>query len=495
MLFEIIILVLTTIVGYYLYAYKRIHTHFKQRGVKFIPGVPLFGNVLGLTFLKKHFFDELDDVYNAFPNERYVGFLEFTLPVILVRDPELIKTIVVKDFDHFTDHREILSEELDPLFAGSLLLMKGEKWHDMRTTLSPAFTSSKMKYILPLMSDITNNIVEYLYEQQGQDIDVDDLMRRYTTDVIASAAFGLQVNSLKDRDNQFHKMGNELFDLTIRQRLLFILVTQFPQFGKKLGIRIFSDRAYDFFSNIVATSMEYRKREKIERPDMIQLLMEAKREWTPEEITSQAFIFFFAGFETSASALVMAIHELALNPDIQDKLYQECRKYKEHRVLAFENLTEMKYLDAVINGILRKWSPAIILDRTCTKAYELPPPRQGGKPYLVKPGDILYNSVNSIHMDPKYWADPHKFDPDRFLEENKVKIKPFTFTPFGGGPRACIGVRFAMMMLKVLLFNIILNLKIIKTSKTSEIIKLKPHNFNIRAVNGTFVRFEKRILE
>lgn len=132
----------------------------------------------------------------------------------------------------------------------------------MRTTLSPAFTSSKMKFVFPCINDISLNIIQYLngtelftvailelycwarqlnltqkiciisLDHEGEDIDVDDLIRRYTNDVIATAGFGFQVDSLKDRDNEFYKAGNRLFDFDFKQRMLMLLVPHFPQIIK-----------------------------------------------------------------------------------------------------------------------------------------------------------------------------------------------------------------------------------------------------------------------
>ncbi|KAJ8728420.1 hypothetical protein PYW08_016805 [Mythimna loreyi] len=492
MILEISLFLLTTLVGYIIYSYKQMNEFFQRRGVKHFPGLPFFGNMYDTTFLKKHFLDEIQAIHDAFPDEKYVGFMEFTMPVLLIRDPDLIKSIIVKDFDHFTDHREFFTEESDPLFAGSLLLMKGERWREMRTTLSPAFTGSKMKMMLPLIVENTVNIIQYLHDRQSENIEVDDLMRRYTNDVIASAGFGLKINSLVDRDNEFFKIGHTVFDFNLKQRALFILSTIFPKLTKKLGVRLFPEKTYNFFRNVVASTIEYRKREHVERPDMIQLLMETKREWSPDDLTSQVFIFFAAGFDTVASVLVMTIHELAINPEIQERLYQECRQLKEDKGLTFDSLSDLKYLECVINETLRKWTPAIFMDRTCVKTYELPPPREGGESYTLKPGDIVYNMVNCIHMDPNHYPDPHKFDPERFSEENKHNITPYTFSPFGGGPRICIGMRFAMMEIKVLIFQILMTFSIVKTEKTMDPIKLKPHNFSIKALDGTWVKFQKR---
>ncbi|CAH2229257.1 jg23724 [Pararge aegeria aegeria] len=328
MIVEIIVFLLTAILAYFLYLYKWVHHYFDKRGIKYLPGVPIFGNILNSTFLRNHLFDDLDRVYQAFPGERYVGYIEGTMPILIIRDPELIKSITIKDFDHFVDHKEFFSEEVEPLFGGSLIMMKGERWHDMRTTLSPAFTGSKMRKMLPFMTEISSNIVNHL------------------------------------------------------------------------------------------------------------------KEWTQTELAGQVFIFFVAGYESSATALVMCVHELALNPDIQEKLYQEIIRFKEeHEQLTYENISTLKYLDGVLNETQRKWAAALIMDRVCNKPYVLPPPREGGKPVHLKPGDIVYNLVNSIQMDPQYHPNPTKFDPERFSDENKHNMKPFTYMPFGMGPRNCIASR------------------------------------------------------
>ncbi|KAL0841593.1 hypothetical protein ABMA28_015252 [Loxostege sticticalis] len=504
MLTEILVFIVTALVGYYLYVYKKIHNFFKERDVKFLPGVPFFGNAFNSTVLRKHMIEDLDAVYKAFPGERYVGYIEGITPIILIRDPDLIKMITVKDFEHFINHKDFFSEEMEPLFGESLIMMKDGKWRDMRTTLSPAFTGSKMRMMMPFIQEISKNIVDYLKDQIGKDIDVDDVTHRFTTDVIASAAFGLQLNSLRDRDNEFFVMGQNIFKFTPLQRVHQYFCSQFPGLAKKLKFTLGPTRVTKFFMDTVSTTMEYREQNNVVRPDMIQLLMEASkgtlkgsnnaekddvgfatvaddvkhdgpssREWTLSELASQVLTFFVAGFETSSSTMTMCLHELAIHPDIQEHLYQEIKEFKDTNNLTFENVKELKYLDAVLNETFRKWSVAITMDRVCTKTYELPPAHEGGKPY-------------------KYWPEPEIFNPDRFYDENKKNIRPFTFMPFGVGPRACLGSRFALLELKVLLFDLISNFKILKFEKTTEPLKLQPIDFNIKAQGGTWIRLEAR---
>nr|QZP43559.1 cytochrome P450 monooxygenase CYP9G52 [Ephestia elutella] len=474
--------------------------------------------------MMRHLCDDINDLYKAYPDERYVGFIEYTKPSIIVRDPELIKQITVKDFDHFVDHKDFFSE-FAPLMKSSIFSMKGDKWRDMRMTLSPAFTGSKMRQMMPFMLETSDNIVDYLKEHTNENINVGDLIRRYTNDVIASAVFGLKINSMTDRDNQFYSTGQRLFNFTVKQKLSMVLAILFPKLSKKLGLQIFPDDVVAFFRTIVSDTVAYREKNNVDRPDMIQLLMDASkgklkrndvkeelrdigfatvneelkpqdvsRKWSLDELAGQVFIFFIAGFETSAATLVMCIHELALNQGVQDKLYQELKEFADKNgKLAYENIAELKYLDCVLNETLRRWSAAIVLDRICCKPYKLPASSPDGEPYQVNPGDLIYYSISPIHMDPKYWPEPDVFRPERFADENKHKIQPFSFMPFGVGPRNCIGSRFALLELKVLLYTLVLNFKITKCEKTSDPIVLEPDLLNIRAAGGTWVKMESRI--
>ncbi|CAG9785968.1 unnamed protein product [Diatraea saccharalis] len=520
MLVEIVIFLLTFVLAYFYYTYYRIHKFLRQKDVKFIPGLPVYGNALESMNNRKHMMDEIVEIYNAFPNERYVAYIEASTPIILIRDPELIKAITVKNFDYFMDHKQFFPEA--DIFGMSMFGMKGDRWRDMRTTLSPAFTGSKMRLMLPSMVEVAGYSVDYLKEHAGEEINVDDLIRRYTNDVIASVAFGLQVNSYKDKDNEFFRVGQDLLTFTYWQYCVLFLYAQAPFIAKMLRLKMFTGKNITFLREIVVSTMEYREKNNVERPDMIQLLMEASkgtlkasqvnnednvgfaaveeelkpqgqtRKWEIDDLVGQVFFFFTAGFDTTAATLVLCIHELALNVEIQEKLYEEVRSFKNTNDLTYENIGKLKYLDCVLNETLRKWSPAIIMDRKCVKPYELPPPHEGGKPYQLNPGDYVYNMVNAIHLDPKYYPEPMKFNPERFSDENKHNIAPFTFMPFGMGPRNCIGSRLALMELKVLLFNLILNFKIVKSENTSTTLRLKPEGFLIKMDKGTFVKFEQR---
>lgn len=165
---------------------------------------------------------------------RYNGIYHFNKPALLIRDINLIKQITVKDFDYFTDHKQFAADEGDPSIGKELFSLKGQKWRDMRATLSPSFTSSKMKAMFHLLTECAQNVVEY-FEQQNSNltvVEMKDVFTRYTNDAIASVAFGLKVNSLQERNNDFYLMGEEATDFSGLRALRSLLFGWCPTLMK-----------------------------------------------------------------------------------------------------------------------------------------------------------------------------------------------------------------------------------------------------------------------
>lgn len=138
--------------------------------------------------------------------------------------------------------------------------------------------------------------------------------------------------------------------------------------------------------------------------------------------------------------LTFAAYELAVNPDVQTRLFEEVRETSESiggQRLHYDALQKMKYMDQVVTETLRKWPPALLTDRLCNRDYVF----DDGKDMklLIEKGRVVWIPISAIHRDPTYWPEPEKFDPERFSDENKKNVIPGTFMPFGNGPRNCIG--------------------------------------------------------
>lgn len=392
----------------------------------------------------------------------------------MICDPELTKQITVKDSEYFEGHNSFFDQNADSLIGNSLIMLKGNKWHEMRTTLTPSFTGSKMRLMFDMIAECTTITTDHLMKQteklQTITWEMRDLCMRYTKDVIASCAFGIKVNSLADPNNPFLESGKEILNFTSVQFTIKMAFSRImPKVSKLFFTNLLTEKLHKFFRSMVLDTMRMRERENIYRPDMIHLLMQVqkeaasktnkvtaangsttplKRTWTEDEVVAQCFDFYLAGFDLTAGTVSFLTYELAVNPDVQQTLYNEIAEMDKKlngEPLRYDNMKEMKYLDQVVKENFRHWL-GVIIDRICVKDYVVD--NVDGKSITIKKGTNIWCPVYAIHHDPKYYADPMKFDPNRFSDENKINIQSGTFLPFGMGPRNCIGkLLFSLLFL------------------------------------------------
>ncbi|KAF5291527.1 hypothetical protein FQR65_LT01840 [Abscondita terminalis] len=503
-----LILLIVVCVLFYYKAVKPLH-HWKDRGVVHIKPVPIFGNFAPIAFQHVSLFDQLRNWYCQFPNERYFGLYQFTTPMLMIRDLDLIKKITVKDYEYFIDHNNLITETLEPLMGKNLLNLKGQRWRDMRATLSPSFTGSKMKMMFSLILECAEEFTQHFLKQNNQLIEVEmkDIFTRFTNDVIATTAFGLKCNSMEDKNNDFYLMGKSVTTFGASTFIKINFASAFPKLAKFLQLRILSKPAVSFFRGVIREALSKREKDGLVRPDMIHLLMEARKEqikvadgnskivFTDDDITAQALIFFFGGFETSASLMTFIAYELALNQDIQKRLQNEIDETLNdcNGTLTYEALHKMKYMDMVVSETLRKWPAGFAIDRLCVKDYVVNSVNAWEKHLVIEKGTIIQASVVGIHRDPQYFPNPEKFDPERFSDENKQNIEPFSYLPFGAGPRICIASRFALMENKILIFHLLSKFNLIKIDKTLYPMKLSGLTVNIVPAEGIWLGIKKII--
>ncbi|XP_029170289.1 cytochrome P450 9e2-like [Nylanderia fulva] len=481
---------------------RHVYFHWWDKDVLYLPNLYSFVMTLKVFLRRITLVDFTLFMYNYFPDVKYYGSV-FGAPVVFLRDPELIKDIMVKEFEHFHDHPGF-DESLDPLLSKNIFTLRGDRWREMRNMLSPSFTASKMKIMFDLISKCSGEFVNYLVDHPElcDSIETKQIFRRYTTDVIATTAFGISVNSMKDQNNEFYLKGIE--STQIFSRLLsmfkFIFIIILPRVAKLVGVTVFPSSVSDFFKRIVGETIRTREEQGIVRPDMIHLLMQAREKdgtgnekISLDDIVSQAFIFFFAGFETSSLLMCFVTHELAINQNIQDRLREEVLQHLgEGNEISYESLSKMTYMDMVLSETLRKYPAMAYTDRICTKNFELPPLKPGYKSVIVECNILMVIPTYAIHHDPKYYPNPDKFDPERFSEENKKKIVPYTYLPFGQGPRKCIGNRFALMETKILVAHLLQKFILKRTEKTVEPIVFDKRGLNLQSKDGFWICLENR---
>lgn len=463
--------------------------------------VYIFGNLARHVFQLESLHDTVEKLYYSHPDSRYLGVYSFLEPILMVRDPDLIKLITVKDFESFADHSVAVSPNVDRLWSKVLFSLKsGQGWDSTRATLSPVFSGSKLRNMFGFMQECSQQFVSFLKVERGpMTLEVKEAFARYATDVIGSTAFGITCNSLKEPNNEFYQMGYEITDFKGLKAFKFMAYSISSTLVTILRLRIISEKVTAFFTQLISDNLQERKVKQIVRPDMIDLLLQAqnretkdlgKPNLTDEDITALAIGFFFAGYETISTFLTYLAYELALNYDVQNKLYQEIVQVQENgnERVTYDDIFQMKYLDNIVSECLRLHPPVNMLDRKCTKSYTITPGDSGGNALQIERNQVIWIPVGQIQRDPKFYPNPLKFDPERFSDDSKRSTLPSSvYAPFGIGPRNCIGSRFAVLECKILIVDLLRDFEFVRVDKTEVPLSYDPTNLSTLPKNGVWL--------
>ena len=292
--------------------------------------------------------------------------------------------------------------------------------------------------------------------ERADEIELKDCFGRFTMDNIASCAFGVNCNSFKDPNTEFARNAAMFFQAP--KGYAAVRLTLIVALGN-LALKYLPDPyepVNQFFSRVVNRTLEQRRSDGPHK-DFLQLLLDTKdkdgnRVLSSSSILAQSVSFLVVGYDTTALLLVYAAYCLATNPDVQETVHAEMEEVLERHggQLTYEAISEMPLLDRVISETLRLYPAGAQFERLSTKEYTLP-----GTNLTLPRGTIVHIPIFPIHRDPDHYPDPLKFDPDRFLPEEKEKRHPCAYMPFGSGPRNCIAMRFALFEAKVALVTVL----------------------------------------
>ncbi|XP_072146012.1 cytochrome P450 3A5-like isoform X2 [Dermacentor andersoni] len=529
---------------------RRRLSFFKDLG---IPGPPpsfLSGNLSEIiqkgTLVKyKEWLEKYGDI---------VGFYNGAHPFLIVKDPELIKKIQIKDFHNFTS-RGMSSgfARSHPINKQSLVNADGERWKKMRSLLTPAFTTRNMKKMMSLMDDGSNELLDAIetLRSKHKAIEFRELFQRLTADVIIRSAFGLKSNlQQKGRTNSsteslFQESLNTIQQF--RRAWINFLTACFPEliwFWRAIisysssHTKTPTDKSF----HEIAPIIKFRRgnREK-DRSDLLQLMLNAevevgapvnvhsltasgdadssyqedqpvkvndigkKHALTDTEIMANGFTFFLAGFETTGTALAFAAYLLAKHQDIQDRLREEVLSVlKRDGAFTYDNVFSIKYMDQVISESLRLFSPVVgFVKLNASRKFSLSllgsfTTRRCARDYVhngitIPAGTSVIIPNHHLSHDPAFWKTPENFDPERFSPENKGQIDPTVYQPFGQGPRNCVGMRFAQLEMKLTMAKLMAKYKLVLDDRHIKEKELKLESTFIFAYppDGIWLKVEK----
>nr|QTW43664.1 CYP3027-like protein [Eurytemora affinis] len=423
---------------------RRNYGKLEKCGMPVIPPFLCFGS--GPWAMHKYQLAELDEKRVAKYGKVFGAYI-LSQPVVYLADADLIKQITTKDFESFHGH---LFKFGDQKFR-TLDIADGEEWKELRKGMSPIFTSGKIKGMLQYVNCTLDNMMEHLEKRVKEDpvIDLKPVFQKMTMDVIGKCAFGIEINCFKGNTDLL-RLGNGVFDgFKVKNVMDAFFMNIFLGFS---GIENYLDMVPPEMKELWKIFKNVENGRKVPNGDFIDKMAEMKKQvqngelkhLSEDQITSQSIIFLIAGYETTASTLGALCYQLVKNTEVLEKLVAEIDEVLEKfdGKLDHETVAEMPYLEACIKETLRFSSPVSRNDRLCNKDFEY-------KGIKIPKGTSIGICNQVVHFDPEYWPEPYMFKPERFLKENAGSIVPCSWLPFGAGPRACIGERFAMIEMKM----------------------------------------------
>ncbi|XP_017889238.1 cytochrome P450 6a2-like [Ceratina calcarata] len=484
-----------------LYLYLK-STYWKRNNIPTAKGCyPLFGHMLSVIAMQKAPGVLIQEIYNEYKNCSMVGFYKGLVPSLIIREPNLVKSVLQTNFSSFRMNGFQVQKDVDPLFAHHPFFSFGEKWSNGRKRLSYAFTSGKLKILFVTVTGVCKKFQDYLDRRLSSndkyEVELKYLFSKFTGEVAANASMGIEGRCFGDVDDPlaFDQIGQAIFQPNFFGRLLLNFISLFPSVNRFTKIKIVKEELEQMFRTLVKENLEHRRKESTPRHDFLELMVQLEKEegkqLPVDALTAYAFTFYADGFLTSSVTLSFIGFQLAMHQDVQDRLREEVKTVLEKHggVLTYEAVKEMTYMDQVISETQRCYSTLSVMTKVCTEECTLE--GSDGLKCRVKPGTEIVIPIYGLHEDPRYWSDPETFDPDRFSEERKHEIKKMAFIPFGEGPRMCVGMRMALLQMKSCLATLLKGYKLELSPKTKLPLKLVPLVFITEAEGGLWVYVSK----
>ncbi|XP_058061357.1 probable cytochrome P450 28a5 [Anopheles bellator] len=476
--------------------------YWEKRGVKGPKPKLLLGNLPYLLTRKRNMVYNYEQLYNDYTNEPVIGYFSIRTPQLLVKDPELIKEVLSKSFHNFAanEFSDTVDEKSDPLLARNPFSLSGEKWKNRRAEITPAFTNNRIKSLVQLMDEVCQNMTKYVVAQTDSitgvaKLDTKELTAKYTTDVVASCIFAIDAQSFEKEKPEIREMGRSIMNFSFVVQLVLLTTTFIPSIKKFYKFTFIPKDTEAFFIRIMRDAIRYRRDNKINRTDYLDYLLnlQDRKQITDIDIAGHGVSFFADGFETSSLALTYCLYDLASNRDVQDALRKEIISVKQNKEggMSYENLMEMPLLEQVLCESLRMHPIVAVMSKQCTSDTVLVAPN--GQKIPVEQGTTVAIPYHAINFDPKFFDDPHRYNPERFSPANggsKAYRERGVYFPFSEGPRMCLGMRFAQAQVKRAIVEIIEKFQLTVNRKTQEPFEMDPTNFLLYPVGGIWLDYK-----
>ncbi|CAI5440669.1 unnamed protein product [Caenorhabditis angaria] len=487
----IIVLFLTPI----LIAYFLNYTYWLRRGIPTPLGYPILGNVLDMFSTTHPPPLKLQEYTKKYG--KYYGITEGLSRVLVVSDVEMINEIFLRQFDNFYG-RKLNNLQGNPERDECLNVFQsqGYRWKRLRNLSSSSFSSNSLRKMRGIVEDSVFGIIDHLDRISKDEIDMLEIYQEFTMDVIGRIAMGQEGSKLfrnpllipvreifGHNRSLLYTIGNILPPFLAEILRWFMM--RYSMLGLSPAVEIhrvireavlerirnprtteLSEEPRDFIDLFLDAKTDVRSESSLEFSRTSASEVKIEKNLTFEEIIAQCFIFLVAGFDTASLALGYTSYLLALNPEAMRKAQKEIEEVcGEEQSISFDQLSRLKYLEAVIKETLRLYPLGSLGNgRRCMKSTEVCGIR------IEKDTNILVDTW-SLHYDKQIWGeDSNEFRPERWNDQQMKNGA--NYLPFGFGPRQCIGMRLAMTEEKLILAHILRKFDFEIGSKTQIPLKL-----------------------
>ncbi|MBO4248820.1 cytochrome P450 [Halomicrobium sp. IBSBa] len=353
----------------------------------------------------------------------------------MLTDPADVKR-VLEDPDTFPKH-EPSNAQLEAFVGNGLLTSGGDLWERQRAAIQPAFYMDHIRnYAERMVAQAAATADRWT---AGESVDVRRAMTRCTLDILVDCLFGEDI----DPAERGLYEAVEAFQAPLepsKQPITFFA----PDWAPVPFLRR-ADRALSHIDDQIYDILEIRRADESDRDDLVAMLLAADTAMDDEQIRDELVTFLFAGHETTALSMTYVWDLLSRNPTAQRRLHEEVDALDGRPTI--EDVFDFEYTGAVIEEAMRLYPPAHDIRRSPATTVEI-----GG--YTIPEGSLVTLPTWVLHRDERFWDDPERFRPERFLDGGRSDRPEYAYFPFGGGPRRCIGQQFAMTEAQLILATI-----------------------------------------
>jgi cytochrome P450 len=354
-------------------------------------------------------------------------------PAYFLNHPDYVRDVLVTSNNSFMKGRAL--QRSKRLLGEGLLTSENPVHRRQRRLAQPAFHRQRIASYAGVMTSYADRLVSGWHD--GDTLDISEQMMRLTLAIVGKTLFDADV------EGEAAEIGEAL---TTVMDLFNLLLLPFSELLEKLPLphKKRFNKAKARLDETIYRILEERRRSGLDHGDLLSMLMLAEdtedggERMTDLQIRDEAMTIFLAGHETTSNALTWTWYLLSQNPEVEKRLHAELDEVLNGRAPTFEDVPRLRYTEMVFSESMRLYPPAWAIGRLATQDYRI-------GDYVIPKGSLVLLSQYVMHRDARFFREPDKFDPERWTPEAKEARPQFSYFPFGGGPRRCIGEGFAWM--------------------------------------------------